>query len=223
MNAEANNRDYKPEQFCSTRDAARILGISHRTVQLWVESGVLQAWKTAGGHRRITMNSVEKLVRDRELAGAAPVQLSNLPSLPAAVKQVARARVMVVDDDEATLILFEMEMAGWDLPLDVVKARNGFEALIRIGEVKPDLLISDLNMPGMDGARMIATLRADRMYRDIKLVVVTGLDAAGIRDMDLPPDVPVFSKPVDFGRLRKTVETVVSALAQSPLASPAAS
>lgn len=215
MDAEANNRDYKPEEFCSTRDAARILGISHRTVQLWVESGVLQAWKTAGGHRRITMTSVEKLVLDRELAGAAPVRLSKTPPVAVPAPAVARGhRVMVVDDDEATLTLFEMEMAGWGLPLDVVKARNGFEALIRIGEVKPELLISDLNMPGMDGARMIATLRADALYRDIKLVVVTGLDAAGIRDMNLPPDVPVFFKPVDFERLRAAVS---NALPHAPL------
>ena len=40
-------------EVVSTSDAARQLGVSVRTIQLWVESGRLAAWKTAGNHRRI--------------------------------------------------------------------------------------------------------------------------------------------------------------------------
>eukprot|EP01036_Dinobryon_divergens_P016193 gene16192-21946_t len=40
--------------FCTTREAASRLGISIGTVQLWVEKGLLSAWKTEGGHRRVT-------------------------------------------------------------------------------------------------------------------------------------------------------------------------
>ena len=39
--------------FCTTSEAATILAISVGTVQLWVDSGLLVAWKTAGGHRRV--------------------------------------------------------------------------------------------------------------------------------------------------------------------------
>lgn len=41
------------KSFCTTREAAGLLGVSVGTVQLWVESGLLQAWKTSGGHRRV--------------------------------------------------------------------------------------------------------------------------------------------------------------------------
>ena len=58
----AREHSYDASEFCSTKEAATMLGVSHRTVQLWVESGVLQAWKTAGGHRRIAMSSVNRLV-----------------------------------------------------------------------------------------------------------------------------------------------------------------
>ncbi|WP_229507613.1 helix-turn-helix domain-containing protein [Massilia sp. Dwa41.01b] len=63
---------YNAAEFCSTKDAARLLGVSHRTVQLWVENGALQAWKTAGGHRRITIASVNRLVEARRQATVAP-------------------------------------------------------------------------------------------------------------------------------------------------------
>ena len=45
----------------STREVARLLGVSLKTVQLWVDNGILDAWKTVGGHRRITFESVERL------------------------------------------------------------------------------------------------------------------------------------------------------------------
>lgn len=48
---------------CSTREVAQLLGVSLRTIQLWVDSGILEAWKTAGGHRRITRESVIRLLR----------------------------------------------------------------------------------------------------------------------------------------------------------------
>ena len=50
----------------TTRQAATLLNVSVRTVQLWVESGVLQAWKTAGGHRRISVGSIQQLLDEKQ-------------------------------------------------------------------------------------------------------------------------------------------------------------
>lgn len=51
------------DAFCTTREAAELLNVSLRTVQLWVDDGILQAWKTAGGHRRVQRESVDRLLR----------------------------------------------------------------------------------------------------------------------------------------------------------------
>jgi len=193
---------YNAADYCSTKEAAAVLGVSHRTVQLWVESGTLQAWRTAGGHRRITLESVNRLVEGRRIAIAAHAP----PPAPAATPASSTRRVLVVDDDPLMLRLYELEMAGWGMDLDVVKANNGFEALIRIGEERPDLLVSDLNMPGMDGFRMIRTLREDSGSAGMSMIVVSGLDRATIKAMGLPADIPVFPKPVPFGELRAAVE-----------------
>ena len=50
------------KSFCTTRQAADLLGVSVGTVQLWVENGLLKAWKTAGGHRRVIRDSVDALL-----------------------------------------------------------------------------------------------------------------------------------------------------------------
>ena len=193
---------YNAADYCSTKEAAAVLGVSHRTVQLWVENGTLQAWRTAGGHRRITLESVNRLVEGRRIAIAAHAPP---PAAPTASASSTR-RVLVVDDDPLMLRLYELEMAGWGMDLNVVRANNGFEALIRIGEERPDLLVSDLNMPGMVGFRMIRTLREDSGSAGMSMIVVSGLDRATIKAMGLPADIPVFPKPVPFGELRAAVE-----------------
>jgi excisionase family DNA binding protein len=198
--AETANPASGSREFCSTSQAAAIIGVSHRTIQLWVESGILHAWKTAGGHRRITIASVNKLVDQRHQA----LSPATAPALVAARKQL-----LVVDDDATLLRLYELEMGGWDLPFGLLKAQNGFEALIRIGEVKPDLLITDLSMPGMDGFRMIRTLRAASAYADMAIIVVSGLDKGTVASMGLPADIPFFPKPVPFRDLRDAVQRVL--------------
>jgi excisionase family DNA binding protein len=196
---------YDAAQFCSTKEAARLLGVSHRTVQLWVENGSLQAWKTAGGHRRITMESINKRVGARQEAiSTAPAQ-----GAPASLQK----KVLMVDDDRTLLRLYELEMDGWDMPLTVMKAYDGFEALIQIGAERPDLLISDLSMPGMDGFRMIRTLRENPAYAGMAIIVISGLEKASMQAMGLPGDIPVFPKPVPFAQLRAAVE---QALAVAP-------
>lgn len=195
---------YNAADFCSTKDAARLLGVSHRTVQLWVENGALQAWKTAGGHRRITMASVHKLVNERrEITGGG--------TATAAAAAPDRKKLLLVDDDRTLLRLYELEIAGWNLPLTLVKAHDGFEALLRIGEQRPDILVSDLSMPGMDGFRMIRTLRADPACAGMAIIVVSGLDRPTIDSMGLPADIPVFPKPVPFTQLRAAVEEAIAA------------
>ena len=188
---------YDAAQFCSTKEAARLLGVSHRTVQLWVENGSLQAWKTAGGHRRITMESINKRVGARQDAiGMPAAAVDTGPQLK---------KVLMVDDDRTLLRLYELEMEGWDMPLTVMKAYDGFEALIQIGAQRPDLLISDLSMPGMDGFRMIRTLRENASYAGMAVIVISGLEKATMQAMGLPSDIPVFPKPVPFAQLREAV------------------
>lgn len=204
MRKSATNDD-----VLSTREAAERLGVALRTVQLWVEGGVLPAWKTAGGHRRISRAAVERLIDERSAAlsgngarGSAPVPVVDSPG-----PVDARMKLMVVEDEPDLLRLFALVIAGWELPIDVTAAGNGFEALLRMGQQCPDLLVTDLNMPGMDGFKMIASLRCvGASFADMDIVVVTGLSSEEIqRRGGLPSGVRVFHKPLPFDELEEVV------------------
>ena len=195
------------DDVLSTREAAERLGVALRTVQLWVEGGVLPAWKTAGGHRRISRVAVERLIDERSAALSGDSQRGGLTPLAGSAPAGARLKLMVVEDEPDLLRLFTLVIAGWDLPIDVTPAGNGFEALLRMGQNCPDLLVTDLSMPGIDGFKMIASLRGvGSLFDDMDIVVVTGLSAAEIEQRgSLPGGVRVFHKPVPFDEIELLV------------------
>ena len=66
------NHPERPEDYCGTTYAAKLLGLSVGTIQTLVEKTELQAWKTQGGHRRIAMQSIRDYQRRHNM-------MSNLP------------------------------------------------------------------------------------------------------------------------------------------------
>jgi excisionase family DNA binding protein len=192
------------ETFLTTREAARALGVSLRTAQLWVENGRLDAWKTEGGHRRISRNSVQQM-----LDGEFP------KSLPKVVQEVVlpcpqRIKVLIIEDDSILLKLYKTMIASWQMPVDIITAGNGIDGLILIGKYAPDLMITDLGMPCMDGIQLIRNL-VNSSFRDgIEIVVVSGLDAGEIAAQGgLPEGVAVFQKPIPFLQIKLIFDSIV--------------
>lgn len=178
--------------FCTTREAAKQLGVSVGTTQMWAENGLLIAWKTVGGHRRISRDSVERLLHK-----TAATQSQTAPSAP-----VNKLKVLIVDDDPVLLRLYETRLAQWPMLHIITFANNGIDALIKIGRQTPDLLIADLGMPEMNGFRMLRVLRKIPELAGTTVVVISGLDAQEISRRGVPENITVLPKPVPFAALK---------------------
>lgn len=190
-----------PTESCSTRQAAEMLGVSLRTIQLWVDGGMLEAWKTVGGHRRVDVASVKRLAMGME----------SRPSDKAQAPATAGIKIVVAEDNADLLELYRATLESWNLPMQLITANNGFEALIAIGESHPDLLVTDLDMPGMDGFRMLQVLHNSRNYEKMRIVVVTGLDKDEVEARGgIPSGMGLYRKPVPFPRLRALVEEILA-------------
>lgn len=177
--------------YFTTREAANRLGVSVTTVQLWVESGVLPAWKTAGGHRRIPSEAVDAMLAGQQSAAEAPHPHS----------------VVIVEDEPVQREMYRIKFAEWGLPVNLYLAEDGFDGLVMAGKYAPDLVITDLSMPGMDGFEMIRHLVQSSEVRIPAIVAVTALDAQEIAAHGgLPEEIPVYSKPIPLGVLKHIVE-----------------
>jgi len=172
----------------TTIDVAKRLGVSLQTVQRWVDAGHLKAWKTLGGHRRIDAQSAEQLFKSQEdRISAEPV--SNLPAPLCAV---------VVDDDAAdlTLMVALVRQALPDARIEV--AENGFLALALIGKIKPDIVVTDIHMPYMDGFEMLRQLMTHAFLRPQTLIAVSASSAQELAVLgQLPSEVQLLSKPLN--------------------------
>lgn len=193
------------KSFCTTREAAKLLGVSVGTVQLWVESGLLRAWKTAGGHRRVMRDSIAQLLRkepERPVKSVPAEPLFNPPR---------QLEVMVVEDDADLLRLYQAKLTRWPMPTKVTEMNSAIAALLAIGRRSPDLLITDLSMPEMDGFSMLRILQQAPELAHTTIVAVTGLDEAAIAAHGgLPPGILVLAKPIPFDRLQEIAAVIVN-------------
>lgn len=198
--------------FCTTREAATLLGVSVGTVQLWVESGLLKAWKTAGGHRRVMRDSVTALLHKEPASGASQVASPSPPVLEAPEEpRLRRLSVLVVEDDPLLLRLYEATIKKWPMAPELTLASNGLAALLKLGSYSPDLLITDLNMSQLDGFEMLRAIRSTRSLDMTTIVVVSGLEADMIAARGgVPPGIEVLPKPVPFERLQAIAVRLVN-------------
>ncbi len=174
--------------YFTTREAADLLGLSIPTVQQWVERGLLKSWKTEGGHRRILQSSVMETLETRNSKAATEPHM-----LP----------VLIVEDDVNLIRLYKVQMRNWPFGTTVFVAPNGYEGLILVGEVQPKLLICDLGLPGVNGFNIVRALCANERFKELAIVVVSGLPAPEIMAHGgLPERVVVMSKPINFQALR---------------------
>jgi len=202
MNASAHSQER--EGYCTTREAAKLLGLSLGKVQQMTEDGELQAWKTSGGHRRVSIQSVEAHLRMRGDMSQHDGRRDGID-------------ILIAEDNPDLQKLYQKHIAAWALPITVRTVGNGIDGLLNIGLRPPDMLIADLLMPGVDGFEMIWRLRQNPELDSMDIIVVTGMDESEIQKRGgLPETVTLYQKPVPFRELRGYLQAKVAQRRRRP-------
>lgn len=191
------------DSFVTTRVAAKMLNVSLRTIQLWVESGVLNAWKTAGGHRKVSVISIDAVLLSRQQAlKGSDIKLNHSDE---------KFNILLVEDDEGLRQLFRFYFTDWKYNVKLDLVNNGFDGLISLGSKIPDLLVTDLNMPGINGFELLKHLSKSPQFSELDVIVITALAPEDFIDNAvITPNIKVFFKPIDFDAFEAYILPIIT-------------
>jgi CheY-like chemotaxis protein len=134
---------------------------------------------------------------------------AELPAPDEAAGPAPPRRILVVDDNQDGA-----EMLGSLLALDghtVETVNSGPEALARLGEFRPDVVLLDIGLPGLDGYEVARRIRADTQWSGVQLVAMTGYGQEGDRDRSRAAGFAAhLVKPVEYPALRRVIRAGVA-------------
>ncbi len=191
-------------QGLTVEEVARRFRATPEVVQLWIDLGLLQV-SNAQNRPLISLPAVLEFLDHY----SRPVSVHAEPSLK---------KILAVDDDPHILEMLRGVFEG-DPRLRLETAESGFEGLIRFGQLKPDLVILDLHLAGMNGIDVCRRIKGHPDFLNTKVVVLTGFpQSALLPELTTISVDRVLMKPISIDEL---AELVYGLLALPPTPRPA--
>jgi CheY-like chemotaxis protein len=144
----------------STFAVARMLHVDPGSIANWIDQNLLKAHRTPGGHRRVATDDLVTFLRKHKMP--IPAELDSVPS-----------RVVIVDDEPAITRLIAWAIKAALPECEVVEAHDGFRAGTIVATLKPNVVILDLRMPGMDGYEVCRLIKTQESTRQADVLAMT--------------------------------------------------
>lgn len=177
----------------STHDVARICCVTPTTVIRWIEDGLIPAFKTVGGHRRVRRDDLERVCGERGIPFTVPTG-----------SEVGR--ILVIDDEPVVLDLVRDVVKELSHQFDVEVARDAFDAGRSVALFRPQLIFLDLMMPGVDGFEVCTRLKRDPATTHTEIIAITGYYTdSNMERIQAAGAAACLKKPLDVVDVRRRV------------------
>jgi len=141
----------------TTHDLSRLLHVNPRSVINWIEQDLLQSFRTPGGHRRVRHEDLIAFLRKHKIPTPASLVTGTF-------------NVLVVENEDGVSKMIETGLSGQN-SFNITNAKDGFNALIAVGRNRPDLIILDLGISGVDGLEICRQIKADPSNPTVVLAI----------------------------------------------------
>jgi excisionase family DNA binding protein len=187
-------------RFFTTSEVARYCGVSTDGVLRWIRARKLRAFSTPGGHHRVSEEDFKVFLAQYGI----PIDDSYFNG------QVSRPRtVLVIENDPGQRHEFARLLREVDRDMQVHEAVDGWQAGLRIGELRPDLVVLDLALPHLDGIELLRTLRDNPGTRGVRVIAINGGEGRLLRRAyEAGADV-CLTKPLRSGPFRNEVSRLL--------------
>jgi excisionase family DNA binding protein len=173
------------DQLYTTHDISRLLQVDPSTVSKWIDRGILLAFRTPGGHRRVRAADLRTFLIAHQMP--VPEELGS-----------AVIKLVIVDDEKSVLESLKRAFKPHASQVEVVTTSSGVEALLMVSEQRPHGLLIDLNMPDLDGLEVCRRIRARKQLEGVRLITMTGRHTPEVVDASIKAGaVACLAKPID--------------------------
>ena len=185
----------KNKDILTIPQAAQYCAVDRVTMWRWIKAGNIKVSVTPGGHHRILNEDLESFLADQGM-------------YPLARRYFPKKKILIVDDDLTTREAFSEFFSVHGYVTSV--AANGFTAGLQIMRLKPDLVLLDLMMPGIDGFEVCSLIKENSETSHIIVLVLTGYDTEENRERILKAGADGFlSKPVEQDTILRNVKDLL--------------
>jgi len=182
----------------STTKVAKFCHVSHAAVCNWVKAGKLKAYRTPGGQYRIEPAVLTDFMKQHGMP------------IPEELEPKSAPRIVVVDD-EAQIVEFVVRALGpRGAGYAVDSAQDGYTAGRLVHSLKPDLVLLDIRMPGIDGFKVCENIKSDPATKNTRVLIITAY--ASEENMDRLIEMGaegILEKPFDIATLTARVEELI--------------
>ncbi|MBT3011199.1 MAG: response regulator [Candidatus Thiodiazotropha sp. (ex Lucina aurantia)] len=144
--------------YLSPGETAEILKVTPASLRGWTRKGILRAETTRGGHRRFPVSEVIRLARTKGL----DVESSLLMSI----------RLLIIDSDIESCMALQKSLSSFAGVSKVEVAHDGFTAGCLVTQFHPDVILLDLNVPGIDSAQICSFIKRDHQTKFIRVIAM---------------------------------------------------
>ncbi len=182
----------------TTYDIGRMTGTDPTTVHKWIDKGLMHGYRTPGGHRRVTKDSLQAFL----VAHGMPV--------PNDLREKDDIRLLLVDDDFALLKTLSKAILRLREKWGVEASSDGYQALLMVPTYRPNAVLLDILMPGLDGFSVLKSIKT----HDPNIHVLAISAKTDVEKKVLSLGASAFlRKPVAATAIIETVERVCGILA----------
>jgi excisionase family DNA binding protein len=184
----------------SVGQVATICRVSKKTVLNWIYEGALKAFTTYGGHYRVWPVNLKRFLASSGM------------DIPFEFIDETSTHILIIDDERPYAQMLKSVITA-ELPnTEITTTDDGFEGLLLIGEMKPQLVILDLKMRKLDGFEVLELLRKRKTDHDMKILVISDYLNEETRErLAMTAADAVLDKLADISLLVKTITALVRA------------
>ncbi|OVE77937.1 hypothetical protein BVX98_01680 [bacterium F11] len=176
----------------TTHDISQICDVFMSTVAHWIDEGKLKAFRTPGGHRRVSRTDL--------------IDFLSTYNIPIPDTLILKKKILIVNNDPHLTKSITHSLKKKDPNAIIQTAPDGFEAGKTFATFSPDVVLLDVVRPGLDGLQVCRDIRRDPRTTNISILILAKVDDKALKKEIEKLNVQgTFFKPFNIPSLVETI------------------